>query len=66
MKFVNLKTCHGLETYLHWNGSLLRLSLLPELLRSMPVREASALYESIAMWNRPLATDLLELETCAR
>ena len=41
MKFVNLKTCHGLESYLLVDGGLLRLSLVPELLRSLPQRKAS-------------------------
>jgi hypothetical protein len=45
MKFRNLKTCQGLETHLFWNGSLLRLSLVPELLRSLPRREAMELVD---------------------
>lgn len=40
MKFVNQKTCDGIETFLYLRGGLTRLSLVPELLRSLPQKEA--------------------------
>jgi len=45
MKFMNLKTCQGLESYLFWNGGLLRLSLLPETLRKLPKKDLNRILE---------------------
>lgn len=52
MKFVNLKTCDGIETYLYLDGGLLRLSLLPEKLRSLSQKEAVRLAEDLARFSR--------------
>lgn len=43
MKFVNQKTCSGIETFLFLRGGLTRLSLVPELLRNLPQKERSEL-----------------------
>lgn len=45
MKFVNLKTCHGIESHVLVNGALLRLSLLPSLLRQMTDEEIREILE---------------------
>jgi hypothetical protein len=70
MKFTNLKTCQGLESYLFWNGGLLRLSLLPETLRKLPKKDLNRILETLTLrgiaqqlaieWERELAElDLL-------
>jgi hypothetical protein len=41
MKFRNLKTCYGIESYLYFKGAWVRLSMLPELLRNLPKKEVA-------------------------
>jgi len=48
VKFMNLKTCQGLESYLFWNGGLLRLSLLPETLRKLPRKDLNRVIATLA------------------
>ena len=48
MKFVNLKTCDGIESYLQFQGGLLRLSLLPERLRHLPKKELAEVLSELA------------------
>jgi len=47
MKFVNLKTCQGLESYLVLDRGLLRLSMLPETLQKMNRREVRAIVDEL-------------------
>jgi len=53
MQFVNLKTCQGLESHLFLDGALVRLSELPELLRSRRLTEE--------VWNEVLGSLLGKL-----
>ena len=47
MKFVNLKTCEGLESHLLIDGGLMRLSDLPEYLHHLSQRQANALLNEL-------------------
>lgn len=51
MEFRNIKTCLGVESYLLLKGTLLRLSLLPELLGSLDEQEIRALYRELQKFN---------------
>jgi len=61
MKFVNLKTCQGLESHVLLGGVLVRLSELPELFRRMPeevLNEVLAgLVKKLALTDSPSSTE---------
>ena len=52
MKFVNLKTCQGLESHVFVEGALVRLSELPEVLRDLEEQDLRELFRLIENKNR--------------
>jgi len=56
MQFVNLKTCQGLESHLFLDGALVRLSELPDLVRSLPDEALAELLEKLLGKLAPTAS----------